>query len=167
MRFPFQVNTRAGGFARSFALVAVGAVVLLGACDDKHIGRPCEIGTPPPDAGTSGGAFATISSPVLACPSRICLLPGDENDATKLNDGAFCTAGCSTEDDCSDAETGSASDNTDTRCKTGFTCAVATTIGPFCCEKLCICKDFVNVPAGGIPLPDSCKTGMSTCQNVH
>jgi hypothetical protein len=166
MRFPFQLNTRAGEFARGFALVAFGVVVLLGACDDKHIGRPCQTGAAPPDGGASGGAFATVSSPVLACPSRICLLPGDQKEAVTDGDGAFCTAGCSSDDDCSDAETGAKGDLTDTRCKSSFVCAVATEIGPFCCQKLCICRDFVVVPAGGIPLPDSCMPGNSSCQNV-
>jgi hypothetical protein len=166
MRFPFQLNTRAGEFARGFALVAFGVVILLGACDDKHIGRPCLTGAPAPDAGASGGAFATVSSPVLACPSRICLLPGDEKEATADGDGPFCTATCSSDDDCSDAENGTKGDKSDPRCKTGFVCGVATTVGPFCCEKLCICRDFVVVPTGGLPLPESCMSGMSSCQNV-
>jgi hypothetical protein len=166
MRFPFQLNTRAGEFARGFALVAFGVVVLLGACDDKHIGRPCQTGAPAPDAGVSGGAFATVSSPVLACPSRICLLPGDQNgEATADFDGPFCTATCSSDDDCSDGESGTKGQTPpDPRCKGGFVCAVATTVGPFCCQKLCICHDFVIVPAGGIPLPDVCMPGMPACQ---
>jgi hypothetical protein len=167
MRFPFQLNTRAGEFARGFALVAFGVVILLGACDDKHIGRPCQTGAAPPDAGASGGAFATVSSPVLACPSRICLDPGDQKgDATNFHDGAFCTATCSSDDDCSDAEIGNKGDTSDTRCKSSFVCGVATTVGPFCCQKLCICRDFVVVPPGGLPLPMSCMPSMSTCQNV-
>ena len=45
--------------------------------------------------------------------------------------------------------------------RTGFTCAVATQAGPFCCKKLCICKsdlvEGVNVdPDGGTIIPFSC-----------
>ncbi len=88
MRFPSRLNSRAGQFARGFALVAFGVVILAGACDDKHIGRPCQTGVPPADAGTSGGAFATVTSPALECPSRICLLPADMNNGTVNHDGA-------------------------------------------------------------------------------
>jgi hypothetical protein len=98
---------------------------------------------------------------VLACPSRICLLPGDQKVATTVDgDGPFCTATCSSDDDCSEAEGAAKGDATDPRCKTGFVCGVATEVGPFCCEKLCICRDFVMVPTGGLPVPDSCTPGL-------
>ena len=45
-------------------------------CEDKHIGRPCELGASAADAGT--GSTAVITSPALECPSRICVLPGAE-----------------------------------------------------------------------------------------
>jgi len=159
MRFPSRLNPRAGQFARGFALVAFGVVVLAaGGCDDKHIGRPCQIGVPPPDAGSSGGAFATITSPALECPSRICLLANDVNgDATKYKEGASCTAPCSTDDDCSDAETGSKNDMSDFHCKTNFLCTWPTTVGPFACQKLCVCHDFLLVPTGGIQPPAACQ----------
>ena len=175
MRFPSRLNPRADRFARGFALVALGVVILAaGACDDKHIGRPCQLGAAPPDAGTSGGAFATVTSPALECPSRICVLPNDVNgDATMYHESAFCTASCSTDDDCSDAETGDKNNPTDTHCKTNFVCTWPTTVGPFCCQKMCICHDFLIVPAGGIPEPAVCESpgnggpNPPTCQNVH
>jgi hypothetical protein len=177
MRFPSPINPRASRFARDFALVALGVMILgFGGCDDKHIGRPCQIGAPPPDGGTAGGAFATISSPVLQCPSRICILPNDQSgNATAYKDGAFCTAGCETDDDCSDGETVSKNDLTDPHCKTNFVCTWPTTVGPFCCQKMCVCHDFVNVPSGGIPEPSVCLSpgnggppaSAQTCVNVH
>jgi hypothetical protein len=168
MRFPSLINPRAGRFARGLVLVAFGVVILAGACDDKHIGRPCQTGVPVVDAGSSGGTFATVTSPALECPSRICLLPGDLGEATADHDGAFCTASCSTDDDCSDGETGSKSDPNDTRCKSGFVCGWPTTVGPFCCQKMCICHDFLTVPAGGLVEPAACMPGSgSTCENVH
>ena len=49
MRFPSRLNFCAGPFVRGFALLAFGVMVLAGSgCDDKHIGRPCQIGVPPP-----------------------------------------------------------------------------------------------------------------------
>ncbi len=51
----------------------------------------------------------------------------------------MCTAGCSTDDDCSDSDPG-------TLCKKGFICTWPTTTGSFCCQKMCVCHDFVVVP---------------------
>ena len=174
MRFPFPLNPRADRFARGFALVALGAALagLGGACADKHIGRPCQVDVPPADAGSAGGS-ATITSPALECPSRICILPNNQSEATADKDGAFCTYPCSTDDDCSDAETVSKSDVGDPHCKSNFICTWPTTSGPFCCQKMCICHDFLSVPAGGIPEPVDCKTAanggptVQTCANVH
>jgi hypothetical protein len=45
-------------------------------------------------------------------------------------------------------------------CITGFTCGVppGITVGPFCCKKFCICKDYIVVPANGgeLPAPQAC-----------
>jgi hypothetical protein len=141
-------------------------------CEDKHIGRSCETNA---DAG--GAQHVTVvASPVLACPSRVCLFPTDSSsagDATTYHDGAFCTASCSTDDDCSDGEIGDKSNAEDHRCKSNFVCAIATTSGPFCCQKFCICHDFVYVPQGGIPEPVACESPNSggpnppSCENVH
>lgn len=178
MRIASRPFGRAGRSAQATFLVTLGVLVLgwVAGCDDKHIGRPCEVNA---DAGTSAGAgthVAVISSPVLQCPSRICILPPDNLGATLPttnmppgdNDGPYCTATCSTDDDCADGETGDRSNNEDHRCKGGFFCAVATTTGPFCCQKFCICHDFVAEPMGGAPTPESCMPGTgSTCANVH
>jgi hypothetical protein len=146
--------------------LVLGGVVGTTGCEDKHIGRPCELNADAGSTGASGGPIAIISSPVLACPSRICLLPSDPLGAgspSGLDDGATCTATCSTDDDCSDAET--ASKGTQGGCKGDFVCAVATTSGPFCCQKFCICHDFVTRPPGGFTTPTACMA-PSTCKNV-
>jgi hypothetical protein len=152
--------------ARSFALLAFAiAIVGIGGCEDKHIGRPCELGaSAQTDAGT--GSTAIITSPALECPSRICLLPGA--DKSVMGTGPLCTASCSTDDDCSDGESGSKTDPTDPRCKSGFTCMWPTTVGPFCCQKFCVCRDFVTEPMGGFTtLPQACTSTAGGCQNVH
>jgi hypothetical protein len=34
---------------------------------------------------------------------------------------------------------------------------VAVTVGPFCCKKFCICKDYVVLPdMGALPTPMAC-----------
>ncbi len=166
MRIASRTPGRAGRSAQATFLMMLGVLVLgsVAGCEDKHIGRPCEVNA---DAGSiSGGHVAIISSPALQCPSRICLLPADQNVAAANQVGAFCTATCSTDDDCSDGETGTRGDSTG-RCTTGFFCGVPTTTGPFCCQRYCICRDFQAEPAGGVQTPEACVPGKSTCENVH
>ncbi len=156
MRIASRPVGRAGRSAQATFLMTLGVLVLgwVAGCDDKHIGRPCEVNA---DAGTvTGGHVAIISSPALQCPSRICLLPADTNAGAANNDGPFCTASCSTDDDCSDGETGVRGDTSDPRCKFGFFCGYPTTTGPFGCQKFCICRDFTAEPGGGAQKPTVC-----------
>ena len=102
--------------ARTFGLLALALTLfgLGGACEDKHVGRPCELGTVP--LGGTSGQIAAVSSPALECPSRICLLPGAEKDprsaaqtaAGVSGTGATCTADCEENADCEDGEKGNA-----------------------------------------------------------
>ncbi len=170
MRIASRPFARAGRSARSYFLAMLGVLVLGGmgttGCEDKHIGRPCELNADAGATGASGGPISIISSPVLACPSRICLLPGDMATGSSLGDGPTCTATCNTDDDCQDAETTSKNNKDDPHCKSDFVCMVPTTSGPFCCQKFCVCHDFVTRPAGGFTTPTAC-VAPSTCENVH
>jgi hypothetical protein len=165
MRFSSRVIPN-GGFAGGYLLVAVGAVALgLLGCNDMHIGRPC-VTDAPADAG-SASEVSIVSSPSLQCPSRICLQPALMGAvAAAAMEPAFCTAPCETDSDCSDADPA-------TQCQKGFVCGWPTTSGPFCCQKMCICDDFVIEPKGGFPTPNSCQApnhggpNPATCQNVH
>jgi hypothetical protein len=141
-------------------VVALAGLVLTG-CPDNKIGRKCDLDTD--DAGTSGTtSAATINSQAVECPSRICLLPANEKGGTA---GGLCTASCSSDDDCEDGIT-SSGDNT--LCHTGFTCMVATTVGDFCCQRLCVCRDFVDTSVANYnKTPPVCEPGHSTCKNVH
>ena len=58
--------------------------------------------------GGSSDRIATITSPALECPSRICLLPGAEKDPKGT--GSLCTAGCESNSDCEDGELGDKTD---------------------------------------------------------
>jgi len=151
--------------ARTFGLLALGLTLfgLGGACEDKHVGRPCELGTMP--LGGSSGQIAAISSPALECPSRVCLLPGAEKDprsaaqvaANVPGTGPLCTASCEENADCEDGEKGNPDNAADKRCRGGFVCAWPTLVGPFACQKMCVCTDFVSVPPGGIKQPSNCQ----------
>jgi hypothetical protein len=153
MRFPsptFSISRA----ARSLALAALAVAVFSmgGACEDKHIGRPCELGTTP--AGGSSGQITIISSPALECPSRICILPGAMKDP--MGTGPLCTATCDSNEDCEDGETGPKGDLSDNRCETGFACVWQGNIGNFPCQRFCMCRDFVFEPMGGFTQPADC-----------
>jgi hypothetical protein len=155
------LSSRSPSLAR-FATVAMVAVLagLSAGCPDNKIGRKCDLETD--DAGTSGTtSSATINSQAVECPSRICLLPANEKSGMTAG---LCTASCSSDDDCEDALT-SAGDPT--LCHSGFACLVASTVGDFCCQRLCVCKDFVDTTAMNYnKTPPVCEPGHSTCKNV-
>lgn len=145
----------------------IGAVVV--ACNVNAIGRPC-VNPVGADAGVPG---TQLSSPALECPSRLCLLQ-PPTESSMIDGGlasgarATCTASCESNDDC-DAET-------KLFCRAGFVCAVAVTTGPFCCRKMCVCRDDLQAGInrdpvdGGVILPTSCdirKNPSSTCPNLH
>jgi hypothetical protein len=48
-------------------------------------------------------------------------------------------------------------DPADTRCATGFACAMPFVVGPLACRKLCVCKDYVPPTGLGIPTPIACQ----------
>jgi hypothetical protein len=160
MKLASRVTIHAGVSARVYLLMALGAVALgLAACSNQAIGRKC-VTNAPPDAGANGET-TIISSPSLQCPSRICIQPSPMGPvANAADEGAMCTALCNTDDDCTDTDPG-------TPCMKGFVCAWPTTAGPFCCQKMCVCHDFVTVPKGGFLEPATCQQAGGSCQNVH
>ncbi len=151
--------------ARTHRPVWIAAVVaaLAVGCSDNPVGRICDLGLDDP-----GLNQAVVGSPSLDCPTRTCLkVPVDLNkdlpegfQALSANKG-MCTATCESDDDCDKVP--------ESPCVTGFTCGVALTVGPFCCQKFCICKDYVVLPESG-QLPDklACDAGNPTnvCCNL-
>lgn len=136
-------------FAASLVTMALG----LGGCEDKAIGRVCEL--------TAEGKQneAVVNGQALECPSRICLRPArDISKAESVDTVALCSAECSKDSDCDGGETRNPdkSHTLDKRCKSGFVCGVAQVTGSFCCKKLCMCKDFLVIPASGLETPSAC-----------
>ncbi|MCP4446313.1 MAG: hypothetical protein GY811_13355 [Myxococcales bacterium] len=128
------------------------------ACSDNPVGRKCFVGT---DAGNS--AQSIIASPALECPSRQCLHYPSDTDK-ELPDGSefadLCTAECSSNDECDKVP--------ESPCVSGFECAVAVQTGPFCCRKMCICRDYMLIPDGGPVAPAACDPNnpANTCINL-
>jgi hypothetical protein len=131
--------------------IAVVAVVALAGCEDRGIGRLCDIGV---DAGTTTSSESIINGAALECPSRICLkaVPNTPttNNSFYKDESPQCSDLCSSDDDCSDSLQ---SKTQKELCHTGFKCAVATTVGGFACKKMCICGDFLQPP---IQTPAAC-----------
>ncbi len=73
----------------------------------------------------------------------------------------LCTAECEAESDCDRVP--------ESPCKTGFTCGVAVTVGPFCCKKFCVCKDYIVIPdSGALATPMACNADepANACCNL-
>jgi hypothetical protein len=157
-RTPFRVFAR--GMARVFAagpqlsvalIVGLLATVAAAGCEDKAIGRVCELNA----EGAPNQAI--VNSQALECPSRVCLRPArDINKAETVDTTSLCSAECSKDSDCDGGETRNSGNSLDRRCKSGFVCGVASVTGSFCCKKLCMCKDFLTIPASGLETPSAC-----------
>lgn len=71
---------------------------------------------------------------------------------------SMCSKRCSSDADCA----GTADD---TQCRTGFTCARFQTVGEYCCERLCVCRD--DLGATDPVLEEGCAAGtLSPCCEV-
>ena len=147
----------------SLALLVGGS--LAAGCNPNSIGRLCVNPQNTAPLGTS------IVSPALECPSRLCLITPTTDPAFSNTGRTTCTAQCGSNSDCQ-AESKEA-------CASGFACAVATTVGSFCCEKVCICRDdliadvnkdratpynIITPPACEPSTPDA--PNPSTCPNI-
>jgi len=141
----------AGRLASTCALTL--ALLLAGsACEDMAVGRPCDITV---DASAAQGAY---NSNATDCPSHLCVKPAVQPGVSvDLDTGPYCTIRCTSDDDCN-GQTRDPSNQLDNRCRKGFTCAPVFPTGPVCCEKICLCRDFVSASVGPV-VPDVCKDG--------
>jgi len=126
------------------------ALVFAGACGGEPVGRICDLGVEAPPAGQS-----IVASPSLDCTSRTCLkVPKDNSsppEGSRYPEGnkGLCTAECGGDSDCERVP--------ESPCVSGFTCGVVVTVGPFCCRKFCVCKDYIVLPdTEEIPIPAAC-----------
>lgn len=134
---------------------------LAAACSGDPVGRICDLGNQMPEPSE-----VVVASPSLDCVTRTCLrVPlGRELPPGSMYPGGtngLCTAECEADSDCDRVP--------ESPCITGFTCGIAVTVGPFCCRKFCICKDYVVVPDNGvIETPMACdpNNADNTCVNL-
>jgi hypothetical protein len=122
------------------------------------VGLPCNLGTG--DAGVTVPE-AIYNPQALECASRICIKPAAVQSAA-VDTTALCSSSCSQDSDCSGQLRDPTNPN-DKRCASGFACTTPFVVGPICCQKMCVCKDFY---AGStITTPPACQgSAASTCQ---
>jgi hypothetical protein len=140
--------------------MALGLALALAGCWPPAIGRICDVQV------DGGPTESSLNAQALECPTRLCLKQvKDPGLAAEPDTGALCTAPCERDSDCDHGETRSARDPGDHRCRRGFVCGVAVQTGSVaCCRKVCLCRDFVDVPPTGLRTPAACSTGAaSTC----
>jgi len=101
------------------------------------------------------GFYLPGASPVPMLNAGVALA-GANRELAGQGTGGLCTAGCGSNDECSDGEIANANDPADTRCKTGFACMWPTTVGTLQCKRLCVCRDLVGDPQGGFQKPAVC-----------
>ncbi len=152
-----KTTTKSISNAVLFAMTALLVVVsgALAACGGEDVGAKCFIGF------DIVGDQSVISSPALECSSRQCLhVPLEKSLPQDSQYSDQCTAECEEDADCNRVD--------ESPCVTGFTCAVPVTVGPFCCRKLCVCKDYLIIPEGGREIPAACNPENSDnmCANL-
>jgi hypothetical protein len=141
---------------RPICILVVSVAIGFGpGCDDNPVGRLCDLGAATPTVDDT-----VVASPSLDCLSRTCLHftpdrpPPPGANPQPLNSG-LCTAACSADSDCDRVP--------ESPCVTGFTCAVAVTQGAFCCQKLCVCKDYMTLPATAPEQCDATQVDAKCC----
>ncbi|MEM6291800.1 MAG: hypothetical protein AAGA54_11060 [Myxococcota bacterium] len=143
------------------AVATAFGLVCASACNRSDVGAPCQ------HAGGDLPAEPLISFPALACDQLLCvfgetleppegscssdadcvtLAGGDDAyvcvesrcqvGAQAVLERSMCSTTCESDLDC-------AAFDDDTRCANGFMCAPLMTLGDFCCESVCVCRDDV------------------------
>ena len=160
----YQVSLLSGPMIRPVMIVILGFALgaSLGACTSNPVGRICDLGSATPAASE-----VVVASPSLDCVSRTCLRVPLSRAAAGLGlsrrQQRPVHRRVQSDSDCDRVP--------ESPCIAGFTCGVAVTVGPFCCRKFCICKDYVVVPdSGQLATPKACdclerrRTRAATCR---
>ena len=142
-------------------LVACVTLTLGFGCQTSDVGAPCNHGV------IESPTTPTVTFPALACDQLTCLYADNRDPpaepceshadcdlggtgrfrceagactvaSTYVLERSMCTQSCESDDDCAGGDPGTA-------CETGFACARIQSLGPFCCEKLCVCRDDLDV----------------------
>jgi hypothetical protein len=142
-------------------VVASSSILILVSCkNDQGVGKTCDLG----DSADSPSRTA-INSNASECQTGVCLKVALDPSKASVDPptGATCSAECSSDSDC-DGELRDSANPADTRCKSGFACGVPFVVGPYCCKRYCMCRDFLG--SAGATTPAACQgpDARTTCQ---
>lgn len=152
---------------RTPTLVLALATLGLSGCPDSDVGSPCN----------HGAAFVpqsqAITFPALSCDHLLCVYAEDteppsegcssdaecnqagsdakfvctdgrcELDQRHVMERSMCSQTCEVDEDCAGGDPGSA-------CGSGFACARIQALGDHCCQKLCVCRDDLDVASAAV-----------------
>lgn len=162
--------------------VTLGLICAAG-CNRSDVGAPCQ------HAQRDVPSKPLISFPSLACDQLLCVFgetisaPPDpcesDADCTEQSGGidsfvcknnlctvaqetvlerSMCSTTCDSDVECEEFAGG-------THCETGFTCAPLMSLGEFCCQKVCVCRDGLDV-ASSDKLEAACAASeVASCCN--
>lgn len=100
----------------------------------------------------------------LECGGTVCLKPIAQPGATgPSNTTALCTVSCTQDDDCA-GQSRDPANPLDTRCARGFVCGIPFVKGALCCQKFCLCQDFLG-PSGAVT-PIACQGDAASSCNL-
>src|SRR5262249_6659552 len=125
--------------------LAMALALCMAACKNPQVGRECIL----PGLGDAGVTQTVVGSPALECPARTCIhVAGGAAD--------LCTAEWGSDDECEAFD--------QPPCTMGFVCPVPVVVGPFCCKKFCVCKDYQ--PTAEVPAACDENNAANECCNL-
>ncbi len=139
-------------FCRS-TFMPLTLLLLMGCSNDSassaELGKTCSLGF----ENSLTGLVYNPQAP--ECTAGFCLKPALAS-FQDMGTAAFCTTTCADDGDCH-GQKRDGDDPDDRRCVQGYACGVVTTVGPLCCQKVCVCKDFISEQ--GLATPPACQPG--------
>ena len=169
---------------------AAALIAMLSACPKGDVGAPCNHGkVEPPESKLV--TFPALSCNELLCvyadsdeaPETAC------TDAVQCNEAdpsvnrftcdtvsgtcelriefvlerSMCSKKCSSDADCKDGGPTKKIVVENTKCESGFSCARIQTLGEFCCEKLCVCRDDLDDATAAMIQTDCAASTQAGC----
>jgi hypothetical protein len=118
---------------------------------------PCQV-------GADGNAQCNEANLGLDRFQCVADMPGDTSGNCELKieyvlERSMCSKKCSSDSDCKDGGVGKKVVVENTKCQEGFSCARIQTLGKFCCEKLCVCNDDLDLATAN-EIQGNCAQGI-------
>jgi hypothetical protein len=144
-----MLTPKLGLAVASLSVLATFACGVVDKPKARDVGRLCDTTV------DAGAAQAVYNANAAACATGVCVKPAVQSGATPPYPAtaATCTLPCFSDADCG-GELRDRTNPDDHRCQSGFTCAIPFDVGPLCCKKMCVCKDFL--PPQGAQTPAAC-----------